>query len=92
MYTAQYDDRQFGPRARCRLDLRVAARGYAGIPSVDGVEFWTGGTADMMALTPVSLLGVRCAVRGRAVPVARYAEAFTVEEAVLDSGSDYSVN
>jgi hypothetical protein len=64
MYTTRYDDGQFGPRARSRLDLGVAARGCAGIPSVDGVEFWTGGTADMMALTPVSLRSVALIAAG----------------------------
>ena len=44
----------------------------------------------MMALTPVNLLGL---MRVRGVQCrARYAEAFTVEKSVLDSGSDYSVN
>ena len=45
-------------------DLGVAARGCAGIPSVDGVELWTGGTADMMALTPVNLRSVALIAAG----------------------------
>src|ERR1700722_8550486 len=64
MYTPRYDDRQFGPRARCRLDLGVAARGRAGIPSVDCVEFSTCRTADMMALTPLNLRSVALVAAG----------------------------
>jgi LmbE family N-acetylglucosaminyl deacetylase len=42
----------------------VAAGRCAGIPSVDGAEFWTGGTADMMALTPVNLRSVAVIAAG----------------------------
>src|SRR5271170_1321264 len=64
MYTAQYDEYQFGSRARSRVDLGLAARGCAGVPSVDRVEFWTGGTSDMMALTPVNLRSVAVIAAG----------------------------
>jgi LmbE family N-acetylglucosaminyl deacetylase len=42
----------------------VAAGRCAGIPSADGVEFWTVGTADMMALTPVNLRSVAVIAAG----------------------------
>jgi hypothetical protein len=64
MYTPQYDGGQFGPRVRFRLVLGVLARGCAGIPSVDGVEFWTGGNANMMALTPVNLRSIALIAAG----------------------------
>jgi hypothetical protein len=58
MYTPQYADGRFEPRARPRVDHGVAVGRCAGNPSIDGAKFWTGGTADVMALTPINLRSV----------------------------------
>src|ERR1700743_1241337 len=64
MYTSLYDDRRFGLRVRLNLDFGVVAKGCAGNPLVDGAEFRTGGTADVMALTPITLRSVAVIATG----------------------------
>lgn len=64
MYTAQYADGRFEPPTRPRVDHGVAVGRFAGNPSVDGAEFWTGGTADVMALTPINLGELAHAITG----------------------------